>query len=558
MNHPPSVEMRRDYFNHMVLSPAAHGMDQLRQLLARPLWALLAVVALMLLIACVNIANLLLARAEKREREFAIRVAIGAGRARLLRQLLVETGLLFAGGSVAGLAVAWWAAQGAISFFTAGAHPILLEVRWDWRVCGFTAALALLAALLSGAAPMLRVVRAKRVTFSRRRPDLAKLLVAFQVALSVILLAGSALFLRTLINLYTVDAGFRADHVALMLIHLPDPFYHDAAVRAAGWDRVLEAARRQPDVRSASLSALTPLDGTFRGGRLDVPGFQPRTEEEGRIGMNTISDAYFRTLATPLLRGRDFQDADRTGTPGVALLNEGAVRRFFPRRDPIGSVVKFRDREWRIVGIVRDARQADLRQEAGPLLYLPMRQPVDQGAFMTLSLRTSADPQAVLSEVQRQLRDLGPDIHVVRSGTLAQQRDESLLQERLISTLATAFGLLALALSAVGLYGVLAYSVARHTSEIGIRLALGALPGQMVWSILRQTLGLVAIGAGVGIPASIFLASLVRSLFYGVTPTDALTQIVVTAVLAVVALAASYLPARRAGRIDPLTALRYE
>jgi predicted permease len=557
--YPASAEMRRDYFHNMVLSPASHGMAELRKRFSRPLWALMAVVGLVLLIACANITNLLLARAAKREREFEVRVAIGAGRARLFRQLLVETGLLFVAGTVAGLAIAWWAARGVTSFFTSGAHPIVLEVLWDWRVAAFAVGLCLLATFLFGAAPILRVMQdCTRSTASRGRFELGRILVAFQVALSVILLAGAALFLRTLNNLYKLDAGYRADQIGLMLIHLPDPFYHAPASRIAFWDRMLAEVRRMPRVRAAGLSATTPLDGKFRGGFLEAPGFQPPSEEDRKIGMNAVSEDYFRTLGTPVLRGRDFRERDRAGAPNVAMLNESAARHFFPGRDPIGASVKFRDRECRIVGLVRDTRQADLRHEAGRFLYIPARQPFDQNAFMTLSVRTTADPQSLLAGIEQQVRGLGPDIHIVRTGTLAGQRDESLLQERLISTLATAFGILALVLSAVGLYGVLAYSVARRTSEIGLRMALGALPGDVVWSVLRQTLWLVGIGLAAGIPASIFLAKLVRSLLYGVTPTDALAQVSAAALLAAVAVAASYLPARRAGRIDPMIALRYE
>jgi predicted permease len=289
---------------------------------------------------------------------------------------------------------------------------------------------------------------------------------------------------------------------------------------------------------------------------LQAPGFEPRSEEDKSIGLNAVSDSYFATMATPILRGRDFTPNDRAGVAPVALLNETAVRHFFPGRDPVGSIV---NGHWQIIGVVADAREADLRKHANRFLYVSMRQPLgDQNAFMTLSVRTQGDPRRLLAEVQSEVRGLGPDIQIVRTNTLARQRDESLLRERLISTLAAAFGSLGLVLSAVGLYGVLAYSVARRTSEIGIRMALGAMPGQVVWSILRQTLWLVAIGLAAGIPASIFLAKLVATLLYGVTPADALTQVVASALLAAVAVAASYLPARRAGRIDPMIALRYE
>lgn len=575
---PVSADARRDYFHQMVVTPAARGLDELRKRFSRPLWALMAVVGLVLLIGCANITNLLLARASRRQREFAVRVAIGAGRNRLFRQVLVETGLLFAAGAVAGIAVAWWAARGVVAFFAGGLQPIRLEVQWDWRVVGFTAALSLLATLIFGAAPVLRALRADphlamkdggRTTTSRGRIEMGQFLVAFQVALSMILVAGAALFLRTLGNLYTAGAGFHAEQVALVLVHLPDPTYHEQTARIALWDRLLADVRAVPGVRSVSLSRMTPLDGTNRGVGFELPGAQPRSEQNRQgvvlpsgvesIGLNTVSEDYFSTFGTRLLQGRGFTEKDRVGTPNVALINESARRRFFAGRDPIGTVVKLMGRpQYQIVGVVQDAKQADLRKEAVPFAYIPVRQPIDQGAFMTLSIRTAVDPQRMIAAVERRTLGLGPDIRIIRTGTLARQIDESLLEERLISTLATAFGLLALLLSAVGLYGVLAYSVGRRTSEIGIRMTLGALPGQVAWSILRQTLALAAIGIAVGVSASIFLAGVAEKLLYGVTPTDAVAQVGAAAALAATAFVASYLPARRASRIDPAAALRSE
>jgi predicted permease len=562
---PESSEARRDHFDHMECTSASRGLDDLRKQFSRPLWALMALVGLVLLIACANITNLLLARAATRAREFAVRVAIGAGRARLLRQLLVETGLLFAAGAIAGLGLARWAAHGVIAFFATGSRPILLDAHWDWRVLGFTAGLSLLATVIFGAAPILRAMRANphiaikdggRATSSRGRLESRQLLVVLQVALSLILLAGAALFLRTLKNLYKIDPGFRADQVALISIHLPDTSYHEAAARIGFWDRLLADVRSVAGVRSASLSTMTPLDGTTETWGFTAPGFQPRSDQDRSIGVNIVSEDYFTTLGIPLLQGRDLTKADQLGTVSVALLNDSAARHYFGGRDPIGAMGKLNDRPYRIIGVVQDARQLDLRQEAGRFIYIPMRR--IGGARLALSIRTAADPRPLIAAIQGRVGGLGPDVHIVRSDTLERQVDESLLQERLISTFATAFGLLALVLSAVGLYGVLAYSVARRTSEIGIRMSLGARPAQVAGSILRQTTVLVAIGIAAGIPASMALASMVASLLFGVTPTDILTQGGAAILLATVAFGASYLPARRAGRIDPLAALRCE
>src|SRR5579871_243164 len=567
-DHPVSADARRDYFHHMELTPASRGLDDLRRRFSRPLWALMAVVGLVLLIGCANITNLLLARSAKRAKEFAVRVAMGAGRSRLFRQVLVETGLLFAAGAAAGLTFAWWAARAVVAFFAGGQQPIRLEVDWDWRVIGFTAALCLLATIVFGAAPLLRALRTDphaamkdggRLTASRSRADLGQLLVAFQVALSTILLVGAALFLRTLGNLYSAGAAFHADQVALMLIHLPDPTYHEQATRIAMWDRMLADVRSLPGVRSASLSRMTPLDGSNRGVGFAVPGYQPHSDDDRGIALNAVSDGYFNTMGSALLRGRDLAPTDRSGAPNVALINQSAASHFFAGRDPIGTIVTLRgDQQYQIVGVVQDARQADLRKQAVPFAFIPIRQPIDQGAFMTLSIRTSTDPQQMTATLQRRIGGLGPDIQIVRAGTLARQIDESLLQERLISTLAAAFGVLALLLSAVGLYGVLSFWVGRRTAEIGIRITLGAIPGQVAWRIVRQTLVLVAVGLAAGISAALALAQFAEKLLYGVTPTDTLSLLGSAALLTAVACVASFVPARRASRIDPVAALRSE
>ena len=565
--YPPPAEVRRDYFAAMRLTPAARGMDGLRKRFSRPLEALMTVVGLVLLIACANITNLLLARAAARQREFAIRVAVGAGRIRLFRQLLVETGLLFGAGAAAGMAFAWWGARALASFFAGGAHPIVLDTRWDWPVLAFTAGLALLATLLFGVAPILSVVRADphqamsgggRSTAPRGRLQLGHLLVAFQVALSLILLVGAGLFLRTLSNLYRVDAGFQAGGVALLTVHLPDPTYRDPQARAILWDRLLAEARGLPGVRSAGLSNTTPLDGRYFGAHLDAPGFQPQSDRDAAIGMDLVSEDYFATLGTRLLAGRDFSAADRGGAPAVALLNQSAARHFLAGRDPVGALVRLNGSQCRIIGVAEDTKTADLRLAAGRIAYVPERQHPERAAWMMLSLRTSRPPETLIGAAQTRIRGIGPDVQIVRAGTLAGQVDDSLLEERVISALAAAFGALALLLSAVGLYGVLAYSVARRTAEIGIRMALGAPAAQVAWSTLRRMLWLVAIGLAAGTPASLALARLVKSLLYGVTPADAATLASAAALLVLVAIAAGYLPARRAARIDPLAALRHE
>jgi predicted permease len=566
-DYPPSAEVRRDAFHRMELTPASRGLNELRKRFSQPLSALMAVVGCVLLIACANITNLLLARAAKREHEFAIRVAIGAGRGRLVRQLLVETAVLFMAGAAAGALLAWYAASGMMAFLASGPRPLQFDMHWDWRVPAFTVVMSLLATLLFGAAPILRALRTDphtamkggaRVIAARGHLVLGRLLVAFQIALSLILLVGASLFLRTLVNLQAVDPGFRADRVALLRTELIESPYQEEEARIAVWTRLLSAVRDLPGVRSASLSAMTPLDGGGRRVGLTVPGFLPRSGEDRFVSLNTVSEDYFATLGTPLLRGRSFAEQDARGAQPVAILNESAARHFFGTRDPVGAIASVNNRPYRIVGIVRDVKDTDVRRHAARFVYVPLRQPYDRNFHLTLAVRTAADPLLSIGAVQRLVRGLGPDMLVTRTHTLTQELDESLLSERLLSSLATAFGALALMLSAVGLYGVLAYSVARRTSEIGLRMALGARPRQVAWDVLRPTLWLIAIGVTVGVPASMLLGNAAAPLLYGATPVDAAAQAGAAAFVTSVAFAASYLPARRASRIDPLTALRHE
>ncbi|HSW49536.1 MAG TPA: FtsX-like permease family protein [Bryobacteraceae bacterium] len=396
---------------------------------------------------------------------------------------------------------------------------------------------------------------------SSRRSHLGRLLVAFQVALSVVLLVGASLFLRTLRNLYAVDAGFRSGQVMIVSLQMLPSTYDRPVphpVRMAVWDRLLTGVRALPGVQSAGLSAMTPLDGSGRGIYLDVPGYVRPSDEDGRISLNTVSEDYFASLGTRIIGGRDLGRGDGLGAPAVALLNQSAARHFFDRRDPIGTIVKPNEYSYRIVGIVADVKHKGLREEAGRFIYVPFRQPMDRGLAMTLSIRTFAGSGPPIAAIQRLVRDIGPDILVTRTDTLARQVDESLLTERVVSLLASAFGALALALSAIGLYGVLAYSVSRETPEIGIRMALGAEPGQVARGILGQTLWLVTAGLAAGIPASVFLARMGERLLFGVTPSDAITQAGVAMLLLCVCIAASLVPALRAARIAPSIALRSE
>lgn len=567
-----SAETRRQYFNEIVLTPASRGLDTLRRQFSEPLLALMCVVAVVLLIACANITNLLLAKAAARRREFAVRIAIGAARGRLLRQLMTETLLLFLLGSAAGVLFASWAVHALMAFVSAGTAPIQLALHFDWRILGFTAGIALLTALIFGGAPILQAVRTdphaamkdgERTTASNSRVELGRLLVVFQVALSLVLLVGAGLFVRTLANLRHVDAGFRADNVLTLSVELLDSTYSEGTDRNAAWSRLLEAVQAIPGVRSASLSTLTPLDGRGRGVSVRVPGFQPRSERDWDIEQNHVSEDYFETLGIRVVSGRVFERTDTEGSPRVVLLNESAARLYFPYRDPVGESIHFMTsptthQVFRIVGVVKDVKHDSLRVAANRCIYIPVRQPRDGMFRLTLAIRAAPDWGPITAAVQQTVRRTGSDILVTRVGSLAQQVDANLLQERLISMLSTGFGILALVLSAVGLFGVLAYSVARRTSEIGIRMALGARPGAVSSDILRQTLVLVAAGIAIGAPCGVLTTRTAERLLYGVKPSDPWVLTGCAILLGLVALGASYLPARKAARIDPVVALRHE
>jgi predicted permease len=442
-----------------------------------------------------------------------------------------------------------------------------MDAHWDWRVVAFTVGVSLLATLIFGAAPILRAVKTDPQTAlkdgakssgSREQIDLGRMLVVLQVSLSLVLVVGALLFLRTLRNLHAIDAGFRPEHVMVTTVQLLESSYGQEAARVAIWDRVLDGVRRLPGVESAGISEMTPLDTSARHVGFSVPGHPPPTGDDAYLNMNTVSEDYFGTLGTPLLMGRSFTRDDNLHSTHVAMFNAMAAKKYFAGRNPIGTKVHVNEATYRIVGVVRDIKEADVRQAPGAFIYLPMRQPYDRNFRMTLSVRTTADPATLITAIEKQLRAAGPDILVTHTGTLTAQIDDTLVQERLISSLTAAFGVLALLLSAVGLYGVLAYSVVRRTQEIGIRLALGELPAQVLRGIFGETAWVVGAGLAIGIPVSMLLARLMASLMYGVSPKDVWAPMIAACVLAVVGLAASFIPAYRASRINPLEALRYE
>jgi predicted permease len=566
-----SPDLRRDYFDHIELLPAARGADTLRRRFGEPLLILMAVVGVVLLVGCSNLASLFMARASTREREFAVRLAIGAGWWRLARQLLTETMLLFGCGAALGLVLAAWGSQMLAGFLSAGRVPLSIDVQLTGMVLAFTVGVALLTGVVFGVVPTLAVVRGDphvslhglggRGTDPRSRIGMRQALVVAQVALSLTLLVGGGLFVRTLVNLNRLDLGFRPQGVVTMSVFPVDPSYTEARLEAL-WKTALERVRQVPGVKAASVSVLTPLGGRDRGVRVSVPGYQSGAGGDQLMIQNHVSESYFETFGIPLMAGRIFTTADTADGPRVAVINEAAAKFYFAGRNPLGATVELgskpKQRVYQIIGIVRDAKHLSMRQETPRFLYLPIAQRRDHLTRLTLAVKTAGNSAGVTAAVEREVRALGSDIAVTEVMTLQQQVEEALLQERLLSTFGGFFSLLALVLSAVGLYGLLAHVVSQRTGEIGIRIALGADRGAVVWMVLRRSLWLVGIGLVAGVPAALLAARPLAALLYGLQPSDPLTVATGVFVLVAAAVLASYLPARQAARVDPINALRSE
>jgi predicted permease len=563
-----SAEARRDYFARIELAPAGKGLDTLRQQFSRPLQVLMAIVALVLLIACVNVANLLLARAVGRRKEFAVRLALGAGRLRLLRQVLTESLLLVSLGGVLGLLFALWGVSFLTSFFAGGSERLSINASLDYRVLLFTGGVSLLTGLFFGLAPALQATRTEATPALKdsggtsTRSHFGKTLVTAQVALSLILLVGAGLFLRTLHNLKNIDAGFRRDGVITMRVN-PAVTANQGTPLVNLWGDILSRVERLPGVRSASLSTLTPLDGNDRAVLVDVAGFTPRTEQDKEIRLNQISPGFFRTFGIDLLQGRAFAESDNETALKVAILNETAARFYFGDRNPVGGLLGF-DRapkpaaQYQVVGVVRDSRYGSLREPDTRLVYLPRLQALDQLGRLMLTVRSDGRPADFVKEIRNEVRATGPDILLTDIVTLNEKIDQSLLQERLVATLSLFFGLLALLLAGTGLYGVMAYNVARRRREIGIRIALGAQRGNVIGMVLKESVPVVLIGVAIGLATAMTTTRFISSLLFGLAPNDPLTVTGAAILLIGAATLACYIPARRATKVDPLQALRYE
>ena len=554
------------------VEPAGNGLATVRDRYGKPLTVLMSLVGLLLLLTCVNIASLLLARGAGREREMALRTSLGAGRGRLLRQVLTESLMLSTAGTLVGTAIAYFGTSVLLQMLASGREHerVYLRVQPDLQLLLFAAGITVLAGLVFGAVPAWSASGATSTSAlrqtgtanqTRARHLFGKGLVAVQVALSVLLLSSAGLFIANLANLEHTDLGFRRDH--LLLVTLDPPRAYSNQGLPGRYRELIDSLDRIPGVRSVSLGGPTPLQGAGASGFATVEGYQERPEDRRWISIAYVAPKYFETLGTPLVSGRGFSFED-DARPKVAVINQRFARHYFAGRNPIGKHVTLEHvtlvpepRTYEIVGVAGDANYLEIREEARRSIYLPAFHD-GRVSGQTLLIRTSIDPEGVAGDVRRAVRAVIPGVPVARITTLTDQIDASIVPERLIATLSGFFAGLGAVLAGVGLFGLLAYTVARRTGEIGIRIALGATLGDITRMVLGDALGTVIIGLSCGIPMAIWGRSLANTLIHDL-PMQAVEPFTLAiACMILVAVIASYLPVRRATSIDPMEALREE
>jgi predicted permease len=565
----PSTERLQDIQRaNIELTPAGRGLSDLRRQFSLSLWILMAVVGVVLLIACANIANLLLARGAVRQKEFAVRLALGAGRARLIRQLLAESGLLAGLGGVAGVFLAWWGSGLLVLMASTGSEPLPLDITPNARVLGFTLLASVISALVFGTAPALRAARiepnaslkgGKGAAPTVTQSPLGKALVIAQVALSLLLLIGAGLFVRTLINLQNLPSGFDTRNVLLFQVDTATTGYKEGARLAILLREVEEKVNAARGVQAASFSFFTFNQGVWTCEAFtrdkNLPPGQSRV-----IRNNVVGQDFFAAMGIPLLLGRGFGPQDTDKSQKVAVISETMAQRFFPNSSPLGGRFGIDGPESsekiEIIGVVKDAKYVSLKEEPRPMAYHPHTQ--GSGFLNNLVVRFSGSPGVVVPQVRRAIQEVDRNLQVDEVVSLSEHIGRSLVQQKLVARLGAFFGLLALLLACLGLYGILSYAVARRTNEIGIRIALGAQRGDVVWLVLRDALAMVFGGVVIGLFAASFATRIAASLLFGLKPSDPLTLAFATLLLVAVATLACYLPARRAARVDPMVALRDE
>lgn len=576
---PPDwrADMQKSYLSAKFdLVPAANGFSGLRFQYRSALIALMVVVGVVLLIACANVANLLLARATVRQREFAVRLALGAGRWRLIRQLLTESLILSVGGAILGALFAQWSSRLLVGMLASRGVPVFLDLTLDGRILAFTMAIAAATALLFGVAPAIRSTRvqphsamktnSRGTVEGRSRFNLGKALVIGQLALSLVLLVAAGLLLGTFLKLANMEPGFHQDHVLLMNVGLRNGHFPPEQ-RASLYSEILGKIRATPGVESASSSDVTPVSFSQWDQNVVVDGYAAKSLDDTDVFFNRVSDGFFETLGTPLLAGRDFNVHDETDATPVAIVNASMALKFFGKGSPLGK--HFRVQEGNatgppveIVGLVGDARYLSLRDDIPPTAYLPFKRndakkALERGLSQNFEIRSGSGSDDIIPGLRSAVSQVNRGISVEFT-PLSTQVAQSLSRERLLAMLSSFFGALALLLATIGLYGVMSYNVARRRGEIGIRMALGAERSKVVRMVLGETVLMVGIGLALGAAVALAAARLVQSFLFDMKPTDPATLAGALLILALAGAFAGYLPARRAARMDPMAALREE
>ena len=553
---------------HLRLEPGARGADSLRGAYSQTSYVLQGLAGLILLLACVNLANLLLARSASRRREITTRFALGASRASIVRQMLTESLLLSGLGGIAGLALGYLFRNAIPKLLEGASRPAIASVDFDWRVLLFTLGVSLATGLLFGVAPAWQSMRldvnlnlrdSGGATANRHRLILDKALVLGQIALSAILLAGAGLFARTLLNLNHIPLGFEADHMLLFRLNPPRSRYSNAQMITL-YKSLEQQLADVAGVRSVTMSNIAIIGDGHSGATFHLLG-RPFEKDEDRVQTNAIGVDFFQTLGIPILQGRAFNMHDTGTSQNVAIINRALALKYFPGENPIGRSFETDtediDKPIQIVGVAADTRYADLRTETPPTFYVPYQQRSISGR-MVVELRTAADPATVLRSVRKTVQSLDQDLPLIDVRTMKEQIRSTLADEQMLAELACAFSALALVLASIGIYGIMAYTVTTRTSEIGLRIALGAQPASVLTTVLSESILLTIAGILLGVGCALSMARFIQSMLYGLGVADPLTAACTTFLLLAVSILAAAIPARRASRIDPIRALRHE
>ena len=546
--------------------PASGGVSVLRKKYDSSLWLLLGITGLVLLIACANLANLMLARASARESEIAVRLALGASRWRLFRELLLESGLLAIAGAALGMGLAQFLSQVLIQSLSTESAAVTLSIDTDWRVLLFAALVAAITCIAFGAAPALRATQTEPITAMRSagrgltagrdRFSLQRMMVVTQIAISLVLMVGAMLFVRSFRNLMTFDPGMRQRGITVAFFG-----FHQSQIARDRYPefqrQLLEEVRSVPGVFHAATTTNVPLIGGSWGHGVRIGS------SEGSSMFTWVSPSYFQTMGIPLLKGREFSPNDTEASPRVAIVNQAFVNKLLGGADPIGQTLRtspeprYPSTVYEIVGVIPDTKYDDLRGETPPMTFAPASQFPDIGSWAKMMIHSDLAPETIMRSVKRWISEKHPEI-VMEFSAFQPQIREGFVRERLMAMVSGFFGLLAALLAVIGLYGLISYIVTRRRHEIGIRAALGAQPRDLRWLVLRETLLLAAVGTAIGVPATLMTGRLASSLLFGITATDPITIASSTLLLVGAAILSGYLPARRAAKVDPMVALRYE